>query len=438
MTTATRNALALMVVAIVVGGGRADAYSTPPSWQPMSMPQVTYDPATNKLSVQTKPVVLLGTNTYASGSGGAPGIAVFEPTQVWGLLNGSAFSRKLGWYDPNEMTASAIIPTVQSVYGPGAGVWIESVSASPCLESYLAVGLYGVNDDNSQIVDYENPSGVPYSPIFATAGSSARWQWDGLMDHNVYAVPFACLSSPNQPFSATYRLYIGDGTGNELMVDKDGNPVSSAATTTLWQWQGPVFVFTSQTGASPGVTVESDAYTATGIADPGTSDIAITAGEYAISHDGGASWSTWTATPGVIENVDRVKVRQTTAAGHGVTTTTTLAIPGVPGPGEFRVTTTTVPDPTWPVKIKDGFDQPSLTYAYSIAHDISEPDNAVIMIREGTLAETFVADREITVTLAGGYSADFSSSTGVTVIQGDGNVMTIKLGGLIIDNISIR
>ncbi len=79
-------------------------------------------------------------------------------------------------------------------------------------------------------VDHANPTGVPYSPIFGTPGSSTKWQWDGVMDHNTYSVPFSYLNMPNQPFSATYRLYIGDAAGNELLVDKNGTPVSSAAT----------------------------------------------------------------------------------------------------------------------------------------------------------------------------------------------------------------
>jgi hypothetical protein len=352
----------------------------------------------------------------------------------------------LGWNDPGydytlppEISPSSILYPVHNVYGPDAGIWIEALSTTPCLNSYLAVGMWGVNADSTQNVDYANPSGVPYSGIFGTNGSSTRWHWDAYMDHNIYRVPFSCLNAPNQLFSATYRLYIGDAAGNELLVDKNGNSIASAATTTAWQWLGPAFVFTSQTGMPSGAVVESDMYTAAGIVSPGTSSISITGGEYSISTDGGAIWSAWISAQGTIANTNKVKLRQTAAAGHGVTTAAILAIPGVPGPGEFRVTTTTVPDPAWSVKIKDGFDQPTLAYAYSIAPDAIEPNNAVIMIKDGTLSETgFSADRNITVTLSGGYNTDFSSVNGVTIMQGASNILTVQQGKVIADKVYVR
>ncbi len=93
-------------------------------------------------------------------------------------------------------------------------LWIDCLSRSPGFDCYLAVGMYGTNSPN------------PYSGIFGTAGSSTKWQWDGMMDHNTYAVRLANIASPGQLFSATYRLYVGDSLGNEIL-----KPDSSSAST---------------------------------------------------------------------------------------------------------------------------------------------------------------------------------------------------------------
>ena len=110
--------------------------------------------------------------------------------------------------------------------------------------------------------------GNTYPLIFGTAGSSTKWKWDGMMDHNTNAVPFSFLTKPNQFFSAYYKIYVGDAAGNELRVDKNGTPVASAAIDTTWGWQGPAFVFTSQTGVAVSTLVESDVYTHTDCSAP--------------------------------------------------------------------------------------------------------------------------------------------------------------------------
>lgn len=101
------------------------------------------------------------------------------------------------------------------------------LSKSPGLESYLAVGMYGTNSPNA------------YSGIFGTAGSSTKWRWDGAMDHNTYAVRLGDLSATNQLLSATYKVYVGDASGNEIL-NGDG---SSASTIETWTWQGPATWF---------------------------------------------------------------------------------------------------------------------------------------------------------------------------------------------------
>jgi len=314
---------------ILGSGGQAQAamaYSTPPSWMPMTMLDISFDATTNKLAiVPTTFAAPLSTNTNMMGAPTA-GIAGFDPAQPYAVLNSTAFSRRFGWNDANEMTAAAILPAVQAYYGPNANIWIQSLSQSPGLNTYQAIGADGLEMSNT------------YRLIFGyNTSDPKKWKWDGMMDHNTNAVAFSSLIKPNQFFSAYYKIYVGDATGNELLVDKNGVKVASAATDTIWGWQGPPFVFTSQTGVATSTSRESDVYTHT---DANTT-IAITGGdgEYAISTDGGTNWSAWTAVAGTINTNDKVKVRQTSSAAAGTTTTATLAIPTANGSGQFRVTT---------------------------------------------------------------------------------------------------
>lgn len=321
--------LSLLALAACGGGGsdnvlplQTPVYSTPPSWMPMTMLNISFNSATNKLAIDpTTFAAPLSTNTNMMGA--PAGIASFDPAQPYAVLNGTAFSRRFGWYDPNEMTATAILPAVQAVYGAGASIWIQSLTQSPGLSTYQAIGSNGLDMSNM------------YPGIFGSAVSSTKWKWDGMMDHNTYAVPFGSITKPNQYFSAYYKIYIGDAAGNELLVDKNGAAVSSAATTTTWGWQGPPFVFTSQTGVAASTSFESDVYTHT---DASTT-ISITGGEYNISTDGGTSWVGWTAASGTINTNNKVKVRQTSSAAAGATTTATLSIPTANGSGKFSVTT---------------------------------------------------------------------------------------------------
>lgn len=88
--------------------------------------------------------------------------------------------------------------------------------------------------------DVTGDPGSPYTPIFGTDGSPAKWRWDGFMDHNAYAVELKQIVSSRQLFTATYHLYIGDA---------DGNPVAGYGdTTTTWRWQGPTVVVVPTSG----------------------------------------------------------------------------------------------------------------------------------------------------------------------------------------------
>lgn len=200
----------------------AHAYSSPPSWMPMTMLNVSFNPGTMKLDVVDQ-ATKMGVGVYA-GLTLAP-LGTYDPTQPYAVLNGTQYSRRLGWDDANRMgntdPSLLINNLIQATYGAGASIWIDCLSKSTGLESYLAVGMNGMGSPNS------------YSGIFGTAGSSTKWQWDGMMDHNTYAVGLDYITSPNQLFTATYKVYVGDALGNEIL-----NPdTSSASTMETWTWQ---------------------------------------------------------------------------------------------------------------------------------------------------------------------------------------------------------
>jgi hypothetical protein len=199
----------------------ASAYSAPPSWMPMTMLNVSFNTSTLRLSVVDEAMMLPG---GVAGLTLAP-LGTYDPAQPYAVLNGTQYSRRLGWDDANRIgntdPALLINNLVQSTYGPGASIWIDCLTKSTGLESYLAVGMNGMGSPNS------------YSGIFGTAGSSTKWQWDGMMDHNTYAVGLDYITAPSQLFSATYKVYVGDAFGNEIL-----NPdLSSASSMETWTWQ---------------------------------------------------------------------------------------------------------------------------------------------------------------------------------------------------------
>jgi hypothetical protein len=199
----------------------AHAYSSPPSWMPMTMLNVSLDTSTLRLDVVDQ-ATKMGAGVYA-GLTLAP-LGTYDPAQPWAVLNHTEYSRRLGWDDANRIgntdPSLLINNLIHSTYGPGASIWIDCLSKSAGLECYLAVGMYGTNSPSA------------YSGIFGTAGSATKWQWDGMMDHNTYAVD-ANLTSPGQLFSATYKVYIGDALGNEILNPDN----SSASTIETWTWQ---------------------------------------------------------------------------------------------------------------------------------------------------------------------------------------------------------
>ena len=336
--TSSAAANTTVTVTLTIGGVSGsfsvttNQYNAPPTWMPMTMLNITLG-AGNVLAIQdlsTKSPFNTIPPTYPVLSTVATAGA-FDPAKPWAVLNGTAYSRRLGWNPGAGMNATAI----QTAFGANASIWIEKISSSPGLETFQAVGLYGVNANGATTID---PAANGYAPIFGAAGSSAKWQWDYMMDHNANAVPAAYITTPNQAFSATYRIYVGDST-----TGADIAP--SAATTTAWGWTGPAvipdnvpdaFSFSSQTGVALSTVIESNVITVSGLAVP--SLISISGGEYTISTDSGATWSAWSTTvPATVANGAQVKVRQTSSASHSTLTTAVLTIGGVSG--SFAVTT---------------------------------------------------------------------------------------------------
>jgi hypothetical protein len=217
--------LLLALAQWVVVGSAGAGYAEPPSWDPMLMLRVSIDAQTNLVVATTPAIIRLQPapgSTSAETRSYAPETISFDPAARWAVLNGTAYSRVLGWYD--EGTTGANGDNFYDTYARELGghrVWIEKIGGSPELRTYA-------------VSEAEDPTG-PYTPIFGTEGSPRRWCWDGFMAHNVYAVPLTCLAVSNQVFTATYRIYVGDGVGNAV-------PGYGEATTT-WSWRGPAVPF---------------------------------------------------------------------------------------------------------------------------------------------------------------------------------------------------
>ncbi len=84
-----------------------------------------------------------------------------------------------------------------------------------------------------------------------------------------------------------------------------------------------------------------------------------------------------------------------------------------------------------PVKIENG-----TIYYYSLlqdAYDAAADDDTIQVISVMFIEDLFI-DRNISVTLQGGYSNDFTATTSTTTLLGD---MTIDEGTLIIENFEI-
>jgi len=226
------------VAALGVAASLGAQYAEPPSWDPMLMLRVSLDGNRSLRVATTTTIIRLqpapGCYDPATRSYDLHQIS-FDPAKPWALLNAKAYSRVLGWYD--EGTTGANGDNFYDTYArelAGNYVWIEKTGGSPELETYA-------------VTEAGDPT-EPYTPIFGTAGSPARWCWDGFMAHNVYAVPLSALSTSNRIFTATYDLYVGDAAGNRVP--------GYGGTTTTWTWQGSAVPCTPSLGIRNGVVTQ--------------------------------------------------------------------------------------------------------------------------------------------------------------------------------------
>ncbi|MDU0460624.1 MAG: hypothetical protein RW306_17990 [Geobacteraceae bacterium] len=65
---------------------------------------------------------------------------------------------------------------------------------------------------------------------------------------------------------------------------------------------------------------------------------------------------------------------------------------------------------------------------------LNAPNNAVIEMKSGILAESFTANLGKSVTVRGGFNSDYSANTGSTAISGP---LNIQLGSITIDNLTV-
>ena len=227
----------LLALAILSLATPARAYSPPPSWMPMTMLNVSLD-ANNNLSVET--TALIPRLNAAPGTYNATthtydlSVVSYDPTQPWAVINGTAYSRQLGWFDMGT-SAMPMGDDFYSTYASqlgGNSLWIERVGGSAELKTYFV-------DEASSMNMMANG---PYTPIFGTDGSDTKWRWDGFMDHNANAVALTDITMPDQIFTETYHLYVGDAIGNPVAGYGD--------TTTTWTWQGPSVAVVPEPAAS--------------------------------------------------------------------------------------------------------------------------------------------------------------------------------------------
>jgi hypothetical protein len=189
------------------------------------MLSVTLD-ASNQLAVETTDYLIrltVAPGVYNSANKTYDlAFVTFDPAQPYAVLNGTAYSRVLGWYDQGTTGANGdnFYDTYAAQLHGTNFVWIERTGGSPELKTYF------INEDVT------GDPGSPYTPIFGTDGSSPKWRWDGKMDHNAYAVELEYLNASNQLFTASYHLYVGDANGN--------TNAGFGQTTTTWRWQGPI------------------------------------------------------------------------------------------------------------------------------------------------------------------------------------------------------
>lgn len=144
---------------------------TPRMGGPMRHVMVSFDAMSNSLIAMVDPMVPTPVmQNYSESYAGNTGV-----------LNGTMYNAQYGWM-------------VEGFWAPPSGsfLWIEQLSADPGLLVYSGGTMMNQGT---------------FAPIFGTAGSLSRIQWNGAMLHNWYAA-----TTPGD-YTATYRVYFGDAGG---------------------------------------------------------------------------------------------------------------------------------------------------------------------------------------------------------------------------------
>ena len=113
----------------------------------------------------------------------------FDPADPWHAAlgrsgTGLAFNRQYGF----------VIGTESDPLPPGTGVWIRQLTATPNLEVYR----YRATDPKA------------WEPMFGTAGSSDRLEWNLIMFHPAYAAPVG--SGPHEAGYEAFLVNLADGS----------------------------------------------------------------------------------------------------------------------------------------------------------------------------------------------------------------------------------
>lgn len=115
----------------------------------------------------------------------------FNSVEAWGVLIDKSHNFQYGWVPDGTWAPPA-----------GLGVWIESTAISPGVDVY----------EGGRFMNEMMIRQMTFDPIFGTDGSDSKWQWNGVMTHNAYAV----MDPTESSYEASYRVFLGDAvTGVE-------------------------------------------------------------------------------------------------------------------------------------------------------------------------------------------------------------------------------
>ncbi|MDD2925569.1 DUF1566 domain-containing protein, partial [Rhodoferax sp.] len=116
------------------------------------------------------------------------------------------------------------------------------------------------------------------------------------------------------------------GTAYDLYFAAQDNSFNKTAVTKI-QFATPALGalnFASRTDVQPSSLIESNTIAATWVGTSAT--ISVSNGEYALSNDGGTTWSGWTSIAGTVTSSDQIKVRHISSASALTATQTTLTV----------------------------------------------------------------------------------------------------------------